>query len=419
MIDIKLIRENPDHVKKLLKKKNFSVDIDSILSLDDKRKRLSQEYDALRALQNKTSEEIVHLTGEKKKEKIMEMKEIANRVKNLQSEIREVENDLNSLLLTIPNLPLPDVPEGSDETENVVIRRWGKIRDFNFEVKDHIELGKMHNLIDIERAAKVSGGRFYYLKNEAVLLEFALINFVFEILMKENFIPIIPPVLAKEEIFKGMGYLPEADLEMYKTALDDLRLAATSEQTIGPYYSGEILKEEELPKRFVGFSSCFRREAGSYGKDVRGIFRVHQFDKVEMFTFCTPEDSEKEHQLILSLEEKIMQELNIPYQVVLICGGDLGFPVAKKYDIEGWFPSQRRYRETHSTSNCTDFQARRLNIRYRDKNNKINFVHTLNGTACAIGRCLIAILENYQNEDGSIFIPPPLVKYIGKEVIKS
>jgi seryl-tRNA synthetase len=310
------------------------------------------------------------------------------------------------------------VPPGKDETENLVIRKWGEPKKFDFEIKDHVELGKNLDLIDIERAAKISGSRFYYLKNEAVILEFALVMFAIDILTKKGFIPIIPPVLAKEEIFVGMGYLPQADLEMYKTTLDEFRLAATSEQTIGPMFKDEILREEDLPLRYVGFSSCFRREAGSYGKDVRGILRVHQFDKVEMFIFCKKEESQKEHELILSCEEEIMQKLSIPYQVVMMCTGDLGFPVAKKYDIEAWIPSENKYRETHSTSNCTDFQARRLNIRYRKKDKNIEFVHTLNGTAIAIGRTLIAIFENYQQKDGSIIVPEVLRKYAKIEIIK-
>lgn len=418
MIDIKVLRENPEYVKLSAKKKQVNVEIDKILQIDNLRRNLLSDYENLRSLQNKASEEIVKLKEEEKKVKITQMKEIAREVKLLQDKIKEKDTELDKYLLTVPNLPREDVPEGKDENENVVVKTWGVPPKFSFEVKDHIELGKIHDLIDVDRAAKVSGARFYYLKNESVLLQFALVQFVFEILNAENFIPIIPPVLAKEEVFYKMGYLPISDLEMYKTTLDNLCLAATSEQTIGAYFSDEILKEEDLPKRFVGFSSCFRREAGSYGKDVRGIFRVHQFDKVEMFIFCSTDQSEKEHQLILSCEEKIMQALNIPYQVVLMCSGDLGFPVAKKYDIEGWFPHQGKYRETHSTSNCTDFQARRLNIRYRDKDNNIRFVHTLNGTACAVGRTLIAILENYQQEDGSITVPQVLVKYLGKSIIE-
>lgn len=416
MIDIKVLRENPEYVKLSAKKKQVNVDVGKILQIDNVRREFLSDYENLRALQNKASKGIEKIDGDK--EKSPTLKEISNEVKVLRERIRKTEEDLNNLLLIIPNLPLKDVPEGKDESENVVVKKWGVPSNFSFEVKDHIELGKIHDLIDVDRATKVSGARFYYLKNESVLLQFALIQFVFEMLMAEKFIPIIPPVLAKEEILYGMGYLPGSDLEMYKTTLDDLRLAATSEQTIGGYFADEILKEEDLPKRFVGFSSCFRREAGSYGKDVRGIFRVHQFDKVEMFIFCSPDQSEKEHQLILSLEEMTMQALNIPYQVVLMCSGDLGFPVAKKYDIEGWFPHQGKYRETHSTSNCTDFQARRLNIRYRDKDNNIRFVHTLNGTACATGRTLITILENYQQEDGSITVPQVLVKYLGKSIIK-
>ncbi len=246
-----------------------------------------------------------------------------------------------------------------------------------------------------------------------MFLEFALINYALEILSQEGFIPIVPPVLAREDVLVSMGYLPQLDQEMYKTALDDMRLIATSEHTLGPLHMEEILESDTLPLRYAGFSTCFRREAGSYGKDIKGIFRVHQFDKVEMFTFCHQEDSPKEHDLMLNLEEQIVQGLGLPYQVVLICSGDLGFPAAKKYDIECWLPGQERYRETHSTSNCTDFQSRRLNIRHRVGKNKVEFVHTLNGTAVAIGRMLIAIMENYQQADGSIVVPEVLRKYTG------
>lgn len=418
MLSLKFIRENKKLVEEGLKKKLADVDIDLILEKDEERKKLLAEIESLRAEQNRASEIIPKLEGEEKKKKIEQMKEISAKIKELEPSLKKIEEELNNLLLQVPNLPLEDVPEGKDETENVVIRRWGEPRKFDFEPKDHIELGRILDLIDIERAAKISGSRFYYLKNEAVILEFALVMFALDILREKGFIPIIPPVLAKEEIFVGMGYLPQADLEMYKTTLDEFRLAATSEQTIGPMFKDEILKEEELPKRYVGFSSCFRREAGSYGKDVRGILRVHQFDKVEMFIFCKKEDSPKEHKLILSCEEEIMQKLNIPYQVVMMCTGDLGFPVAKKYDIEAWIPSENKYRETHSTSNCTDFQARRLNIRYRTKEKNLEFVHTLNGTAIAIGRTLIAIMENYQEKDGSIVVPEVLRKYAGINIIK-
>jgi len=414
MLDLKFIRENIELIKEGLRKKQVEVDIDYLLHLDKEKRDLLSQVEELRARQNQASQEIASAQGEDKKRKIREVKEVSTSLKSLEPKLRERAEELNNLLLKLPNLPDKSVPEGKDERENKIERKWGEPPKFTFKARDHLEIGESLNLIDVNRAAKVSGSRFYYLKGEAVLLEFALVFWVINLLRKEGFIPVVPPVLAKEEIFEGMGYLPDADKEMYKTTLDNLRLAATSEQTIGPMFKDEILGEESLPQRYAGFSSCFRREAGSYGQDVRGILRVHQFDKVEMFEFCRPEDSLKEHEFLVSSEEKIMQELKIPYQVVIMCSGDLGMPAAKKYDLEAWLPGQNRYRETHSCSNCTDFQARRLNIRYRrQEDKKVLFVHTLNGTACAIGRTLIAILENYQQEDGSIVIPEVLREYMG------
>lgn len=414
MLDLKFIRENIELIKEGLRKKQVKIDIDYLLHLDKERRDLLSQIEELRARQNQASKEIASAQGEDKKRKIREVKEVSTSLKSLEPKLKKREEELNNLLLKLPNLPDKSVPEGKDERENKILRKWGEPPKFSFKAKDHLEIGESLNLIDVNRAAKVSGSRFYYLKGEAVLLEFALVFWVINLLRKEGFIPLVPPVLAKEEILEGMGYLPDADKEMYKTTLDGLRLAATSEQTIGPMFKDEILNEESLPQRYAGFSSCFRREAGSYGQDVRGILRVHQFDKVEMFEFCRPEDSLKEHEFLVSSEEKIMQELKIPYQVVVMCSGDLGMPAAKKYDLEAWLPGQNRYRETHSCSNCTDFQARRLNIRYRrQEDKKVLFVHTLNGTACAIGRTLIAILENYQQEDGSIVIPEVLREYMG------
>ena len=324
---------------------------------------------------------------------------------------KELEQEFNDLMKKIPNPPSEDVPVGKDESENVVVREVGEKTKFDFTPKDHLELGEKLDLIDVKRAAKVSGARFAYLKNEAVLLEFALVNFALDFLMEKDFVPVVPPVMMRTEMMEGMGYIERGRDEMYFIEKENLLLIGTSEQIIGAMHTKETLKGEELPKRYAGFSSCFRKEAGSYGKDTKGIFRVHQFDKVEMFIFCRPEESIKEHQLLLSIEEKLMQQLKLPYRVVQMCTGDLGDPAASKYDIEVWLPGQNRYRETHSASNCTDFQARRLNIRYKEGAGKLNFVHTLNGTALAVGRTIIAILENYQQEDGSIKIPKVLQKY--------
>jgi len=333
--------------------------------------------------------------------------------------LKGLEEEFNNLMYQIPNLPFDEVPVGKDDSENVVLRQVGERTKFNFENKDYLEIAEKIDLIDTKRAAKTSGSRFGFLKGEAALMEFALIRFVMDILTKENFIPVVPPVMLKKEMMMGMGYLqPGGDEETYYLPKDDLYLVATSEQSIGAMHANETFQEKDLPRRYVGFSTCFRREAGSYGKDTKGILRVHQFDKIEMFSFAKPEDSKKEHQFLLSQEEKLMKALKLPYQVINICTGDLGMPAAAKYDIETWIPSQKRYRETHSTSNCTDFQARRLNIRYQKKDGKLEFVHTLNGTAFAIGRILIAIIENYQQKDGSIKVPEALWPYLGFKVIQ-
>ncbi len=297
--------------------------------------------------------------------------------------------------------------------------KLGRTPKFIFhQPKDYMELGESLDLIDIERAGKVSGSRFGYIKGDLALLEFALIKLVTDTVKKDGFVPVIPPVLLKDQMARGTGYFEAADeKEAYYLPEDKMYLTGTSEQSLVSMHAGEILNEKDLPLRYVGFSTCFRREAGSYGKDTKGILRVHQFDKLEMVIFSKPEDSKDEHQLLLSIEEKLMRLLGLPYQVINICTGDLGRPAAAKYDIEAWLPSENKYRETHSTSNCTDFQARRLNIRYRDKSGKVNFVHTLNGTAFAIGRILIMIMENYQQKDGSIKVPKVLQKYCGFKII--
>ena len=415
MLDIKFIRENPEKVKQGCQKKQVKVDIDQILLLDKKRRGFLQKIDSLRAAQNKISE-----GGGKDKAQIEKAKELKNQIKELEKEFKKTYQEFNALMLQVPNLPFDDVPEGKDESENKVLREGGKKPKFDFKNKDYLEIAQDLDLIDIKRAAKVSGTRFGYLKNEAVLLEFALINFAFETLTKEGFIPIIPPVMIKSETMEAMGYIAtKEDLaERYFFEKDNLFLVGTAEQSVGPMHKDEIFEENDLPKRYLAFSTCFREEAGSYGKDTKGILRVHQFDKVEMFSFCKPDISKREHEFFLSLEEKLMKALNLPYQVVKNCSGDMAFPTAIQYDIETWIPSEDRYRETHSTSNCTDFQSRRLNIRYRNsKTQKLEFIHTVNGTAFAIGRILIAILENFQQKDGSVLIPKVLQKYLDCKII--
>lgn len=408
MLDIQFIRDNPEKVKKGVSAKQLDPKlVDEVLSLDKKHRELLVEIEKFRAKKNQAA----------KAKKVEEGKKIKLQLQKLEPELKEVGSKFKEALYQIPNIVAPDVPEGKNESGNKVLRKWGDPKKFDFKPKDHLELGEALDIIDVKRAAKVSGTRFGYLKGEATLLEFALINLALEVLIKEEFIPVTPPALIKKQAMRGMGYMEHGgEGDMYVLEKDGIVLVGTSEQSIGPMHMNEVFKAKDLPKRYVAFSSCFRREAGSYGKDTRGILRVHQFNKVEMFSFTKPEDSDKEHEYLLSLQEKLFQALDIPYQIVEMCSGDLGAPAARKYDLEAWMPGQGKYREVTSTSNTTDFQARRLNIKYQDKG-KTKFVHTLNGTAFAIGRTIIAILENCQQKDGSIVIPKVLQKWVGKDKI--
>ncbi len=415
MLDIKFIRENPEKVKQGAKDKGVEVDMDKLLELDKKRREILAQTEQIKAEQNKISGK-----GAPTQETIEMAKALKEKVQAGESQLKQIEEEFNKLMYQIPNVPFDDVPVGKDDSGNKV-KEFGKIKEkpkFDFKPKEHWEIGEQLDIIDTERAGKVAGTRFYYLKRQGALLEFALINFAFAKLVKKGFIPVIPPVMIKKEMAWAMGYLQQTDdEEAYHLEKDDLYLTATSEQSLGAMHAGETFDEKDLPLRYVGFSTCFRREAGSYGKDTKGILRVHQFDKIEMFIFCKPEDAKKEHELLLSMEKELMDNLGLHYQVIDICTGDLGAPAAKKYDIEAWMPGQDRYRETHSTSNCTDFQARRLNVRYKDKQGKLNFVHTLNGTAFSM-RPIIAILENYQQKDGTIEVPKVLRKWTGFKEIK-
>lgn len=406
MLDVKYIRENLEEVRKNFEKRGAKVDLEKLLKFDDEKKDLLRKIETLRFEQKK-------LTG--KNDRAVEIKQM---LKDLEPQLQKVEENLKVEAVKMPNLLQDDVPAGKDENDNQVIKEMGEIK--LRKGKDHVEIGKTLDLIEIERAVKVSGNRFYYLKNQAVELEFALVRYVLDLVKVEGFQPIIPPVLIKEEMAWGSGHFEAINDDAYHTKNDPLVAIGTSEQSILPYFAGEII--ENLPQRFIGFSTCLRREAGSYGKDVKGILRAHQFDKLEMFTFCRPEDSEKEHELIINLEEKIVSGLGLPYRVVALCAGDLSLPSAKTIDLETWMPGEGRFRETHSSSNCTDFQSRRLKIRYKEKD-KVDFVHTLNGTAVAIGRILIAILENYQSFDAaqdklSVKIPEVLQKYCDFKEIK-
>lgn len=416
MFDIKFICANLKKIKQACQQKGKSIDLDKLIDLDSKRIKHIQEIDFLRAEKNKISA-LRNLTDNQ----IKTAQDIKKRLKKIRIYQKKTEQEINSIIMQIPNLPLDNVPIGSDDSANVIIRERGKKPEFDFKPKNYLEIAEKLDLIDIKRAAKVAGSRFNYLKNKAVLLQFALSQMIFDLLIPKNFIPIIPPVMIKYGIMQKMGYIDfEKDLaEKYFFEKDNLFLVGTSEQSIGAMHLNEVLRKKALPQRYIGFSTCFRREAGSYGKDVKGILRVHQFDKLEMFSFCEKGKSNKEHQFFLEMEEKIMHFLKIPYRVVQVCTGDLSQPSAATLDIEAWLPGQNRYFETHSCSNCTDFQARRLNIRYRDPvTNKLVFVHTINGTACAMGRMIVAILENYQQKNGFVKVPKVLQRYCGFKQIK-
>jgi len=414
MLDIKSIREDPDKVREGCRKKGVDFDLDRLLEVDEKRRKVLMEVEGFRSQQKRMSREIHEKEGEKgQRVGIDRVRNLKTQLRDSEKELRLIEDEFNTLMRMIPNLPLPEVPEGRDETENVVIREVGQRSTFDFTAMDYMKIAEGLDIIDTKRAAKVSGSRFGYLKGNSVLLEFALVRLAIDTLTKEGFIPVIPPVMLNYKAMDGMGYLTRGGNEVYQVEKDNLYLVGTSEQSLGAMHMDEILVQNDLPRRYVGFSTCFRREAGSYGKDTKGILRVHQFDKVEMFSFCEPEKSRDEHDFFLEMEEKLVRMLGIPYRVVQMCSGDLGDPAADKRDIECWMPGMGEYRETHSCSNCTDFQARRLNVRYRARDQgsggtKLRFVHTLNGTAYAIGRTIIAIIENFQQADGTVLIPDAL-----------
>jgi len=419
MLDINLIRANPEKVKKGISAKNANPKlVDDFLALDGNWRKLTKEVDDLRAQQKKLGEE----------RKIEEATKIKDKIQSLEIDLKNIEKNREEISWQMPNLSSEDTPIGKDETENKVIRQWGEPKKFDFKPRDHVEIGELLDIINIERASKISGSRFNYLKGAAALLEFALIQYAFNILTDQKilqkiadkiqkgysskpFIPVVPPAMIRPDVFDKMARLKPEE-ERYYISKDDVYLVGSAEHTLGPLHMDEIIPEGKLPIRYIGFSTSFRREAGSYGKDTRGILRVHQFDKLEMESFTIPEDSIKEQDFIVAIQEYFMQSLEIPYQVVAICTGDMGGPDARQIDIEAWLPSQNRYRETHTSDMMTDYQARRLNTKVRRKNNELEFVHMNDATAFAIGRTLIAILENYQQKDGSIIMPKVLQKYL-------
>lgn len=417
MLDIAFIRENPELIKETSRQRNTSVDIDKLLELDRRKRDLQAQVEDLRMRRNELA---AKSKGTKpSEENVRAGKELKTQLNDLEPQLAEVIDEYKQELLKVPNINGPDVPIGDDEDGNQVVRTWGDVPEFDFETKDHMELGASLDLIDKEVAAKTSGSRFYYLKNEAVLLEFALVNWLLQKYVSRGFTPVTTPQLVKEEMMVATGFFPAEKNEIYNVNPedDDLYLIGTSEVALAGLHMFDAPNEQDLPKRYIGFSTCFRREAGSYGRDTQGILRVHQFDKMEMFSFVNPDSSWDEHEFLLSLEEEILQELKLPYQVVNICTGDLGNPAAKKYDCEVWIPSQGAYRELTSCSNTTDYQARRGGIKYRNQAGDMEYLHTLNGTAMASTRTIIAILENYQTASGTVTIPEVLRPYINKEEI--
>ncbi len=421
MLDIKLIRENPDRVNELLKRRNGELSVDEVIELDSNRRKIQTTIDELRNKRKNDSQKIglMKKNGE-------DTTSLQEAVKNLGEEIKELEEEeivlndrITSLLLTTPNLPQEGVPIGEDDTKNVVIGSWGEIRKFDFEPKPHWDIATQNDIIDFERGVKLAQSRFTLYKNKGAKLERAIINFFLDIHTNEHgYQEILPPFMVNSQTMQGTGQLPKFKEDMYKCENEDLYLIPTAEVPLTNIYSNEIIDEELLPCLMTAYTPCFRREAGSAGKDTRGLIRVHQFNKVEMVKITHPEKSEEEHQKMVKNAQNVLELLGLPYRTVELSTGDMGFSASKCYDIEVWMPSYKMYREISSCSNCTDFQARRANIRYRDKKTgKLNFVHTLNGSGVAVGRTVAAILENYQQADGAVIIPDVLRKYTGFDKI--
>ena len=414
MLDPRLLRDNPGAIAEGLRRRGADLDLDRLVDLDAARRAALQEAEELRANQKEAGKAIASLDGEAKQAAIAEVAELAAAQKDAAGTADELEAEFAAAWLDVPNLVDPTAADGFTEEDAVEIKRHG---DASTEGSNHATLGESLDIIDTVRAAKVSGSRFGYLKGKGALLELSLVRWAMDHLGEAGFTPMIPPVLVREHALEGTGFFPEAREQVYEIPRDELFLVGTSEVPLAAYHGDEIFEPDELPIRYAGFSTCFRREAGTYGKDTAGIFRVHQFDKVEMFVFIDPEESRDEHDRLLEVEESLVRQLEIPYRVVNVAAGDLGASAAKKYDIEAWFPGEQAFREITSCSNTTDYQARRLKIRVRgEKGNEV--VHTLNGTACAVGRTILTLLENHQQPDGSVVIPEALRSYTGFDVIE-
>jgi seryl-tRNA synthetase len=415
MIDIKFLRENPDVVRASQKGRGENIElVDQIIAIDEIKRKALTEFETLRQEQNALSKSVGAAKGDEKSALLSNAKELADKVKAADAKRSEIEEQAKQLILQLSNLLDTDAPIGGEE-DFVTIEHVGNPRDFakdGFEPKDHVELGKLLGAIDTERGAKVAGSRSYYLTGVGALLEFALVNYAVQSALKNGFSPVIPPVLVNPAAMEGTGFLGQAAENVYRIEKDDVYLVGTSEVPLAAMHMDEILAEDKLPLRYAGYSSCFRREAGTYGKDTRGIIRVHQFDKVEMFTFCKPEDAKAEHQRLLQWEKDFLNAMEIPFRVIDVASGDLGSSATRKFDIEAWIPTQGAYREVTSTSNCTEFQARRLNIRYKDSEGT-KAIATLNGTLVAVPRMIVAILENHQNADGTVNVPAALQPFLG------
>jgi seryl-tRNA synthetase len=424
MLEMKFIRNNADIVRADLQKRGDNEKLqwlEDLLEKDKEHRSLLAALERMRAERNTITKRIAEYLKAGKTDEAAEAKKIAaelpEKIKKAEQRVEELAAKINYYLMRIPNILHESVPVGKDETENVVVRTWGEPKQFDFEPKSHVDLLSVLDCGDLERAANVAGARFYYLKNDFVLLDMAIMRMVMDMMVKKGYAPIMPPFMMKREPYEGVTDLADFENVMYKIENEDLYLIATSEHPIAAMHMNEILDENDLPLKYVGYSPCFRKEAGAHGKDTKGVFRVHQFNKIEQFVFCKPEDSWSIHEELIRNIEGVFQALEIPYRVVNVCTGDIGIVAAKKYDLETWMPVQKTYREAGSCSNCTAYQAVRLNIRYGKVGGHKEFVHTLNSTAVATPRAIVAIMENHQQEDGSIYIPKALRPYFGKDLI--
>ena len=421
MLDPRFVRDNIDIVKTSLNSRNYKLTLDDFLKFEEERRSLQREADELKNKRNAASEEIGKMRSQKQDASslIEEMKGVSDAIKELDEKIKALEEKIEEFLLNVPNIPHESVPVGKDETENIELRKWGEPKQFDFEPLNHWDIGEMLGIIDFERAVKIAGARFSLTKGYGAKLERSLMNFMLDLNTSKGYKEVLPPIIVNRDSMRGTGQLPKFEMELFKIVDPEFYLIPTAEVPVTNIHRNEILNEKELPIYYTAYTPCFRREAGSYGKDVRGLIRQHQFNKVELVKFVKPEDSFNELELLTGDAEDILQKLGLPYRVVALCTGDIGFSAAKTYDLEVWLPGQQKYREISSCSNFTDYQARRANIRFRREGKKgTEFVHTLNGSGLAIGRTLVAVLENYQQKDGSVIVPEALRTYMGVDVIK-